>query len=171
MHSGHRHNRALRNGAGTGVWSVRPNYRVNLKAQQGEAEANYLRLRRLVPRIGLDQPVEVELPASGWIDERSLVEIRVIDQARYTETLALRQLDAIADWLRPLDISVRLYHDLRMAEVIRCQGQRPPWPTPPYRNLHMHHRDEKWQLNAFLGEWLKHCLRYGQVVEPAALGR
>ena len=73
MHSGHRHNRALRNGAGTGVWSVRPNYRVNLKAQQGEAEANYLRLRRLVPRIGLDQPVEVELPASGWIDERSFV--------------------------------------------------------------------------------------------------
>jgi len=60
-------------------------------------------------------------------------------------------------------MSIRLYHDARMAEVISSQDIRQVKPRYDYPNKHMHQQDEKQQINQFLNEWLHLCLTHGQV--------
>lgn len=60
-------------------------------------------------------------------------------------------------------MSIRLYHDARMAEVISSQDIRQVKPRYDYPNKHMHQQDEKQQINQFLNEWLHLCLEHGQV--------
>ncbi len=60
-------------------------------------------------------------------------------------------------------MSIRLYHDACMAEVISSQDIRQVKPRYDYPNKHMHQQDEKQQINQFLNEWLHLCLAYGQV--------
>ena len=64
--------------------------------------------------------------------------------------------------LRPR-MTLRLYHDARMAEVISCQDIRQVKPRYDYPNTQMHHPDEKQQMNVFLKEWLQLCHQLGQV--------
>jgi len=60
-------------------------------------------------------------------------------------------------------MTIRLYHDARMAEVISSQDVRQVKPRYDYPNVHMHQQDEKQQINQFLNEWLHLCLHLGQV--------
>ena len=60
-------------------------------------------------------------------------------------------------------MSIRLYHDARMAEVIASQGIQQVKPRYEYPNKQMHQQDEKQQINKFLNEWLHLCLAHGQV--------
>ena len=60
-------------------------------------------------------------------------------------------------------MSIRLYHDARMAEVISSQGIQQVKPRYDYPNKHMHQQDEKQQINQVLNEWLQLCLAHGQV--------
>ena len=60
-------------------------------------------------------------------------------------------------------MSVRLYHDARMAEVISSQDVHQVKPRYDYPNKHMHQQDEKQQINQFLNEWLHLCLTHGKV--------
>lgn len=60
-------------------------------------------------------------------------------------------------------MSIRLYHDARMAEVISSQDIHQVKPRYDYPNKHMHQQDEKQQINQFLNEWLQLCLTHGQV--------
>lgn len=62
-------------------------------------------------------------------------------------------------------LDVRLYHDASVAEVIACQGYRRFLVRHEYPNRHMHHQDEKSQLNKFLGELLAFCLISGRVMQ------
>lgn len=60
-------------------------------------------------------------------------------------------------------MSIRLYHDARMAEVISSQDVFQVKPRYDYPNKNMHQQDEKQQINQFLNEWLHLCLEHGQV--------
>jgi uncharacterized protein YqiB (DUF1249 family) len=60
-------------------------------------------------------------------------------------------------------MSIRLYHDARMAEVLSTQDIRQVKPRYDYPNNQMHQQDEKQQINQFLNEWLHLCLQLGQV--------
>lgn len=60
-------------------------------------------------------------------------------------------------------MTIRLYHDARMAEVISSQDVRQVKPRYDYPNVQMHQQDEKQQINQFLNEWLHLCLHMGQV--------
>jgi uncharacterized protein YqiB (DUF1249 family) len=64
--------------------------------------------------------------------------------------------------LRP-KMTIRLYHDARVAEVISNQDIRQVKPRYDYPNVKMHLPDEKEQINQFLKEWLQLCLKLGQV--------
>lgn len=64
--------------------------------------------------------------------------------------------------LRP-KMTIRLYHDARMAEVISNQDIKQVKPRYDYPNSKMHLPDEKEQINQFLKEWLQLCLKLGQV--------
>ena len=92
--------------------------------------------------------------------------------AKYTTTVHISvesQLQNQLRWFKNKRYSfryaldARLYHDASIAEVISCDGHRRFLPRNPYPNRHMHQRDEKAQLNIFLGELLDDCLNSGRV--------
>lgn len=66
--------------------------------------------------------------------------------------------------LKLYSLDVRLYHDATVAEVIAWQGHRRFQARNEYPNRHMYQRDEKAQLNGFLGELLAACLKEGRVM-------
>ncbi|MBT8146491.1 MAG: DUF1249 domain-containing protein, partial [Gammaproteobacteria bacterium] len=59
-------------------------------------------------------------------------------------------------------MQVRVYHDACTAEVMSYQNHRNFQPHYSQPNPLMYQRDEKIQVNRFLGEWLTHCLRAGR---------
>lgn len=60
-------------------------------------------------------------------------------------------------------MTIRLYHDARMVEVISSQNIARIKPRYDYPNRSMHQPDEKQQILIFLKEWLQLCLQQGQV--------
>ena len=51
-------------------------------------------------------------------------------------------------------MTVRMYHDAKVAEVVNCSGRGGFEPEYGYPNKLMLQRDEKRQVNQLLGEWL-----------------
>ncbi len=120
-------------------------------------EGNYLRLCKLY-RSG-QQEIHIQLYAHQRYLGR--IKISLLDQSRYTQTYLLEQVHASGPWLNNPRMTVRLYHDASVAEVISCWRHRRICAVNDYPNRFMHHPDEKVQLNVFLSEWLDYCLRFG----------
>jgi len=134
-------------------------YVPDLKGFIGNCETNYLRFLRLIPSI--DEQSSWNFGIETSTDELSRVSITVIERSKYTVTLRLAQESEIADWMPHPTITVRLYHDAHMAEVLSFQKNRYVRQRYEYPNQKMFMPDEKAQLNKFLGEWLDHCKRVG----------
>jgi len=62
-------------------------------------------------------------------------------------------------------MTVWVYHDAQMAEVISYQQQRHFQAKYVYPNQQKHQQNEKAQLKQFLSECLGHCLNNGLSVE------
>ena len=60
-----------------------------------------------------------------------------------------------------MEISIAIYHDLKMAEVRKFNGKQLFWARNKYPNTNMFHKDEKYQWNKFLSEWLKFSKKEG----------
>lgn len=134
-----------------------------------ECEANYARIMQLLPDMDSVDRREfgVEMRASKPIRIR----MDVTERCKYTTMVDVSQLpDDSADqpWQRLPSFSLRIYHDARMAEVVAYNRHLRFLPSYEYPNDQMYQRDEKIQLNTFLGEWLSHCLRYGHVLNNPA---
>jgi len=102
-------------------------------------------------------------------DQKIVVEISVIESFKYTTTLEIVQKPNIGKWLSNPTMQVRVYHDASTAEVTSYQSHRNFKPKYPQPNPKMYHRDEKTQINRFLGEWLTHCLESGQCIKVPSL--
>ena len=146
-----------------------------------ECDANYARLKALAPVLcssGLPQGDAVSANSTESLDyrlvrasERFSIElgesnvrviIDVIERSRYTTLLRFTQEAAgIAQQFAPPTMSVRLYHDARSAEVVEVRNENRFKEVYEYPNPKMRARDEKFQVNRFLGEYLSICLRYG----------
>ena len=135
-----------------------------------ECEANYARIMQLLPDMErVDQRhFGIELAGAQPLQFRIVVK----ERCKYTTMIDISQLPSGADrsqpWLQDCDatpcFSLRVYHDARMAEVIAYNRHQRLHPSYDYPNDKMYHRDEKAQLNTFLGEWLSHCLKYGHTL-------
>ena len=139
-------------------------YLVDLRSQQAECEANYVRLCKLLPSLERQEQWEYHLAAN---DERSTekIQLKVIERAPYTFTLEITQAQANHAFEPSRVLRVRMYHDARMAEVVAWNKQWNTRASYDYPNERMHQKDEKLQLNRFLGEWLAHCLARGRVAQ------
>lgn len=138
----------------------KPRYKVDLPAQQAECEANYVRLCKLMPGSGDSWRL-----ALGEEQGEREIRIQVEERARYTTTIKVAQVAGslpASDWLNLPRLTVRLYHDARMAEVLAWEGHRRIKPRYEYPNSAMYHSDEKFQFNRFLSEWLNLCLSQGR---------
>ena len=140
---------------------------VDLGKFMAVCEANYVRLCQLLPDIDTIDCREFGLPASPA--QFLCVRIDVIERCRYTTIVTISQYPPSTPWADAPSMTVRLYHDARMAEVTAFQGKRHFQARYDYPNKAMYHRDEKQQLNYFLGEWLTHCLQHGHCLEKVAL--
>ncbi len=65
-----------------------------------------------------------------------------------------------------LNMTVRMYHDAKVAEVTSCCGHGAFEPEYGYPNKHMLQRDEKRQINQLLGEWLDFFARKSETALP-----
>ncbi|WP_105102147.1 DUF1249 domain-containing protein [Microbulbifer pacificus] len=158
---------------GSGVKNgVRERYRVDLPNYHADCDANYLRLCKLMPELASNHCWRYQVPGGT-------LEVAVLERSRYTTEVCLQASAGTArknsagkdnagesnDWLQPPPITVRLYHDARMAEVVAVDGQGPVGGDGlnfSYPNPAMHNEDERQQVNRFLSEWLAHCLANGR---------
>lgn len=146
-----------------GVSCLRERYRVDLPGLQSACEINYARLMRLLPEMRKGK-IARSFALSGGEQRLGVLLLEVVDVSPYTTTLRVHQQQH-STWLQSPRFEVRVYHDARMAEVVRVDNIRCLRGLYLYPNPDMHQPDEKTQLNLFLGEWLTHCLACGHELE------
>ncbi|MEM6302578.1 MAG: DUF1249 domain-containing protein [Pseudomonadota bacterium] len=138
-------------------------YTVDLRSLHALCDANYARLLRLFPDYETSNGHQFSLPLAQ-------VQIDVLERTRYTTLFRLRSYRPAhgeqsgseqTQWLEPLNIEARAYHDASMLEVVNFQQGGRTEGRYDYPNAAMHQQDEKIQQNAFVAEWLSHCLHYG----------
>lgn len=132
-------------------------YRVDLSALQAVCAANYLGMQKLFP--GMRRETERSILLGGG----DSLQLRVLEAGPYTSLVAMSQQCRDIPLVPPRQCEVRVYHDVRLAEVVawgtavrKLQGRY------RYPNQFMHQEDEKWQMNRFLGEWIQYCLSQGR---------
>jgi len=147
---------------------------LDLSARMAVCDANFLRLRKLLPHFGTGAVRTILLPSAGAEPgcEHKL-ELRVLESFRYTTTLDLRLSveETTPAWFRSPHLTVRIYHDAETAEVISYQDQRGFKAVYREDESPRFSRDEKNQINLFLAEWLSLCLEggLGYLCLPACL--
>jgi len=123
-------------------------------------ESNYMRLLTLLP--DMDKGTVREFSITGGIGHKTSIRFEIIEQFPYTITIAVEQVSELNDFLKPPHMEVRLYHDVRMAEVTMFDNHHRFSGVYHYPNPQMRLPDEKHQINRFLADWLEHCLQHGE---------
>jgi len=156
-------------------------YHPKLSTLMNLCEINYMLLIRLLANNNDEEVIGKE--RKFFISDFLAYNIKTLEVTRYTSLISICQempnanqtneenhqnLDEdnkkglLSSILHP-KMTIRLYHDARMAEVISNQDIRQVKPRYDYPNNKMHLPDEKEQINIFLKEWLQLCLKLGQV--------
>jgi uncharacterized protein YqiB (DUF1249 family) len=154
-------------GSGVGLAPSRRGkaYSVDLPSHMAECDANYHRLLRLFPSLREAQELAFALFLPSF-DAR--VAFTVLEESPYTTLLGIK-VSVDNEWLALAaapEMSVRVYHDAQSAEIVSYQKQNRFHGKYEYPNARMRQRDEKVQLNRFLGEFLTLCLEHGASAEP-----
>jgi len=115
-------------------------------------EENYIRLRRLVPRIDAVAGGAVSR-VPGCID----LHLTLIECSRYTTTLRLTYAFRDGDgWRYEPDLRVRVQHDSRTAEALAVHLERGRYRFDARRTP-----SRSWERNRFLHKWLGYGLYRG----------
>jgi len=126
-----------------------------LKNSTAVHEANFAKLARVIPDL---DAIEQHATIAGPNGTR--LELQLLESSKFTRTFSLRLWQAPGQqWLPPLHLKIRNYYDASVTEVLAFQHHHRLASRYRYPNPDMHQRDEKWQTNRFLGEWLDYCLR------------
>ncbi len=81
--------------------------------------------------------------------------VRLLENTKYTQLIEISRELSQSDYVHSPQVCVRVYHDAKLAEVLTSRQIYQLRPVYDYPNVCMHHRDEKYQVNAFLEELLK----------------
>ena len=142
-------------------------YVPDLIADMAECDANYIRLRQLFP--DMDEESDLKFGIRTTTGEGTTVVIRITARCPFSTMLTVNVTSQNGElFVKWPNLDVRIYHDVRSAEVIRFDQHRNfrfRYPTP---NDNMFQPDEKSQINKFLGELLTHCIEHGYSLEPVA---
>ena len=131
-------------------------YTIDLVEHMAECDQNYARVMKLFPDHARIDHRDLQL---CFGEEILNVRMSVLERSRYTSVILLtQQASTIAPSGR---IRIRVYHDAKTAEVIAIQNQRRFEAVYEYPNPKMRQRDEKKQINRFLGEFLGLCMTFG----------
>ncbi len=118
-------------------------------------ERNYILVRRLIP----------ELPATEESSESSAatglpLHLRVLERHAYTSDIVLTyRFQRPAGFATEPDLTVRIYHDARVAEVMAAHLRH--WPAFLHDELDPRDLNRRWKVNRFLFKWLSYCIFQG----------
>ncbi|MDX1677397.1 DUF1249 domain-containing protein [Arsukibacterium sp.] len=122
-------------------------------------ERNYARLSRLLP-AGFKPGIQWHIA----ITAQHRYQLTVLECGPFTTRLQIELLSSSestgSHYLSP-GFDVQLYHDARVAEVVRVARYRRFAARYPYPNPQMMQPDEKLQINLLLADWLKLCVSQG----------
>jgi uncharacterized protein YqiB (DUF1249 family) len=127
-------------------------------------EANFKKLARVVPDLHVLKTATQVQGSHG-----AQLSLQILEISKYTKTFSLHLHHATEQpWLPGLQLKIRNYYDAGVTEVLAFQRKHRLEARYNYPNRHMFQRNEKWQINQFLGEWLDHCLNTGCIFHAAA---
>lgn len=138
----------------------RKSYVPNLKTLAAICESNYVLLLKLLP--DMDSGASREFSINGGHEHATRIRLSVCEQFKYTLSINVEQVSHLNDFLSPPTMVVRMYQDVRMAEVISFDNNHRFNGVYHYPNPQMRMPDEKHQINHFLHDWLEHCLLHGE---------
>ena len=156
-------------------------YVPDLVADMAECDANYIRLRRLFPQIDVEDSLEFGVDCIGRFSESSSVISRTASdganvtikiERRCPYTIMLRVTvtsDEDKPWVRWPSLEVRVYNDIRSAEVISFERHRNFKFRYALPNQQMYQPDEKSQINKFFGELLTFCFEHGHSLDEVMI--
>ncbi len=150
--------------------AVKRRYVPDLISDMAECDGNYIRLLRLFPNMHEED--DLEFGVQGRMEDGAIVTIKVTERCPYTTMLKVNVTsEEDKPWIKWPRLEVRVYHDVKTAEVVsfeRYRNFKYRYYTP---NARMFQPDEKSQINRFFGELLAFCLEYGHTLSTVGLGK
>lgn len=121
-------------------------------------EGNYIRLRKL-----LGDKEKIPAVAVSRIAKGMDLYLQVIEQTKYTSTLALTYYFSDADqrFLAYPNLKIRLYYDALQAEVMSQAYRRRDSNYHAFNHAQDPSLLKRWRMNRFLFKWLAYCDRQG----------
>ncbi len=124
-------------------------------------DSSFRRLLRLAPQLR-----EMRGTFTSRVADALDLHLSVIEKFKYTTTILLTyEFAGGAGALAEPNVTIRLYHDARLAEVISDARRHRSRTTH-----HCHRRggspselERKWEQSRFLQKWLGYCLRQGHL--------
>lgn len=146
---------------------MKSRYTLNFAKHMAQCETNYAQLLKLMPQWDSSDSWIFAVDAASHVWK---MRIEVLERTRYTTTVSISRQDTDEHpWLQLPNLTVRLYHDASIAEVLAWNNHKKLQVRYKCPNKDMYHADEKIQLNRFLGEWLALCLTHGHSLQPVVL--
>jgi uncharacterized protein len=141
-------------------------YVPDLVSDMAECDANYLRLHRLFPNMFTED--SVEFGVQGTTEDGAVVTIRIVERCPYTTMLKVEvESEVDRPWIHWPSLEVRIYQDLKTAEVVSFERHRNFKFRYRVPNPHMYQPDEKSQINKFFGELLTFSLKHGHSLQES----
>ena len=128
-------------------------------------ERNYLKLVHLFP-ISDHEKSMVYLIPEGVLNKEIKISLKRLSS--HTSVMEIYKSKSLS-LLQNTKIEVHIYHDAKMAEVRKFNGKRQFWLRNKYPNKNMLSKDEKFQWNLFLEEFLTHTKTHGLSILKNAL--
>ena len=125
-------------------------------------EINYLKLMKLLPIQKRNTEFNFLIPEGL---NNSEIRISINKKSKHTSEFTLYKSNLLLH-MDDTQMRIYIYHDAKMAEVRRFNGKSQFWLRNKYPNKNMLSKDEKFQWNIFLSEFLTHAQLHGlSVVE------
>jgi uncharacterized protein YqiB (DUF1249 family) len=128
-------------------------------------ERNYFKLVHFFP-VADNEKSMVYLMPEGELNKEIKISCKKLSS--HTSVIKIYKTKSLS-LLQNTEIEIYIYHDAKMAEVRKFNGKRQFWLRNKYPNKSMLSKDEKFQWNFFLEEFLTHTKTYGLSILKDAL--
>ncbi|URQ68062.1 DUF1249 domain-containing protein [SAR86 cluster bacterium] len=128
-------------------------------------ERNYLKLIHFFP-IADHKKSMVYLMPEGVLNKEIKISCKKLSS--HTSVIKIYKSKSLS-LLQNTEIEIYVYDDAKMAEVRKFNGKRQFWLRNKYPNKNMLSKDEKFQWNFFLEEFLTHTKTHGLSILKDAL--
>ena len=120
-------------------------------------ERNYQKLIKFFPLSGGNKEINYLIPEGI---ENQEINIFCRNLSNHTSVIEIKKIKSL-EILQNTEIEIYLYHDAKLAEVRKFNGKKQFWLRNRYPNRNMLSKDEKFQWNFFLEEFLNHTQNHG----------